>query len=67
MKYFLWSIFLPSADSRRAVVSFWQRNVHKHQLNSYPGKKVVRQTDWLDMTIIVLNGLLNSNPTNPYI
>ena len=26
MKYFLWS-FSP-ADSRRAVVSFWQKNVH---------------------------------------
>ena len=32
-----WSIFynhsLPSADSRRAVVSFWQKNVHKYWLN----------------------------------
>ena len=27
MKYFLW-YSLPSADSRRAVVSFWQKNVH---------------------------------------
>ena len=27
MKYFLRS-FLPSADSRGAVVSFWQKNVH---------------------------------------
>ena len=27
MKYFLWSS-LPSPDSRRAVVSFWWKNVH---------------------------------------
>ena len=27
MKYFLQS-FSPSADSRRAVVSFWRKNVH---------------------------------------
>ena len=27
MKYFLWS-FSPSTDSRRAVVSFWGKNVH---------------------------------------
>ena len=28
MKYFLRSFFLPSAHSRRAVVSFWWKNVH---------------------------------------
>ena len=32
MKYF-YSHFLPSADSRGAVVSFWRKNVHN---TSYP-------------------------------
>ena len=31
MKYFLWS-FSPFADWRRAVVSFWWKNVHKYWL-----------------------------------
>ena len=47
-----WNIFyghsLPSADSKRAVVSFWQKNVHNTgQLLrglSLPSKSVVRQT-----------------------
>ena len=29
MKYFLYGHSLPAAVSRRAVVSFWQKNVHK--------------------------------------
>ena len=28
IKYIFYSHSLPSADSRRAVVSFWQKNVH---------------------------------------
>ena len=32
---------------------------------SLPRKSVVRLTDWLDMTQIVLTGLFNSNPTHP--
>ena len=32
MKYFLWSF--PSTDSRRAVVSFWRKNVHKYWLTA---------------------------------
>ena len=43
MKYFLWSF---SADSRRVVVSFWQKNVHNtgQPLRglSLPSKSVVR-------------------------
>ena len=33
MKFFLWS-FSPSADSRRAVVIFWQKNMHKYWLTA---------------------------------
>ena len=33
MKYFLLS-FSPFTDSRRAVVSFWQKNVHKYWLTA---------------------------------
>ena len=29
---------LPSADSRRAVVSVWQKNVHKYWFNTYRPK-----------------------------
>ena len=39
-------ILLPSADSRRVVVSFWQKNVHNigllHRGLSMPCKSVVR-------------------------
>ena len=54
-----WNIFygpsLPSYDSRRAVVSFWQKKVHQYWLTAERTKPaqekcVVRQTDWLDMT-----------------
>ena len=30
MKYFACGYSLPSADSRRADVSFWQKNMHKY-------------------------------------
>ena len=47
MKYFLWSFSVPTADSRRAVVSFWQKNVHNtgQPLRgvSLPSKSVVKQ------------------------
>ena len=51
----------PSADSRRAVVSFWRKYVHKvlvHRLGglSLPRKSVVRLTDRLDMTLDVYRG-----------
>ena len=48
----------PSADSRRAVVSYWQKYVHEvlvHRLGglSLPRKSVVRLADRPDMTINV--------------
>ena len=53
----------PSADSRRAVVSFWRKYVHEVLVNrlglgglSLPRKSVVRLTDRPDMTIDVYRG-----------
>ena len=51
----------PSADSRRAVVSYWQKYVHEVQANSLGGlslsrESVVRLTDRPDMTIDVYRG-----------
>ena len=51
----------PSADSRRAVVSFWQKYVHEALVNRLVGlsllrKSVVRLTDRLDMTSAVYCG-----------
>ena len=48
----------PSADSRRAVVSYWRKYVHKVLVNrlgglSLPRKSVVRLTDRPDMTLDV--------------
>ena len=46
---------LPSADSRRAVVSFWQKNVHKYWLTRI---KPAQEKVWLgkltglDMTLM---------------
>ena len=51
----------PSADSRRAVISYWQKYVHIVLVNrlgglSLPRKSVVRLTDCPDMTIDVYQG-----------
>ena len=51
----------PSADSRRAVISYWRKYVHEVLVNrlgglSLPRKSVVRLTDHLDMTIDVYHG-----------
>ena len=51
----------PSADSRRAVVSYWRKYVHGVLVNrlgglSLPRKSVVRLTDRPDMTIDVYRG-----------
>ena len=51
----------PSAFSRRAVVSFWQKNVQEVLVNclgglSLPRKSVVRLTDRPDMTLDVYRG-----------
>ena len=52
---------LPSAFSRRAVVSYWQKYVHEVLDNrlgglSLPRKSVVRLTDRPDMTLDVYRG-----------
>ena len=48
---------LPIADSSKAVVSYWQKDVHQVLVNclglSLPRKSVVRLTDHLVMTIVV--------------
>ena len=44
------------ADSSRAVVSIWRKDVHSvlvNHLGSLPRKSVVRLTDCLNMTIVV--------------
>ena len=51
----------PSAFSRRAVVSYWQKYVHEVLVNrlgglSLPRKSVVRLTDRPDMTLDVYCG-----------
>ena len=51
----------PSAFSRRAVVSYWQKYVHEVLVNrlgglSLPRKSVVRLTDRPDMTLDVYRG-----------
>ena len=51
----------PSADSRWAVVSNWQKYKHEVLVNrlgglSLPRKSVVRLTDRLDMTLDVYRG-----------
>ena len=60
MKSFLRSIFPPSTDSRRAVVSYWSKygQVLAHHLGglSLPGNSVVRITDCPDMNIAVYCG-----------
>ena len=47
---------LPTADSRKAVVSYWRKDVHLVLVNclgNLPRNSVVRLTDRLDMTIVV--------------
>ena len=51
----------PSAFSRRAVVSYWQKYVHEVLVNrlgglSLPRKSVVRLTDRPDMTLNIYRG-----------
>ena len=54
-------LVLPSAFSRRAVVSYWRKYVHEVLVNrlgglSLPRKSVVRLTDGPDMTLDVYRG-----------
>ena len=51
----------PSADSRKAVVSYWRKYVHEVLVNrlgglSLPRKSVVRLTNRPDMTLDVYHG-----------
>ena len=55
------TFFSPPADSRRAVVRYWQKYVHEvlvYPLGglSLPRKSVVRLTDRPDMTLDVYHG-----------
>ena len=63
VRYPVWpyTFVSPSSDSRRAVVSYWRKNVHEVLVNrlgglSLPRKSVVRVTDRPDMTIDVYRG-----------
>ena len=63
VRYLVWQhpFVSPSAFSRRAVVSYWQRYVHEVLVNrlgslSLPRKSVVRLTDHPDMTLDVYHG-----------
>ena len=52
---------IPSADLRRAVVSYWRKYVHEVMVNCLGGlglcrKSVVRLTDRPDMTLAVYRG-----------
>ena len=57
----------PSTFSRRAVVSYWRKHVHKVLVNrlgdlSLPRKSVVRLTDHPDMTLDVYRGRKTTMP-----
>ena len=63
VRYPVWqhTIVSPSAFSRKAVVSYWRKYVHKVLVNcigglSLPRKRVVRLTDRPDMTLDVYGG-----------
>ena len=65
VRYPVWphTFFSPSADSRLAVVSYWQKYVHEVLVNRLEGlnltrKSVVRLTDRPDKTIAVYRGRL---------
>ena len=47
---------LPTADSSKAIVSYWRKDVHfvlVNRLGSLHRNSVVKRTDGLDMTIVV--------------
>ena len=63
VRYPVWphTFVSPTADSRRAVASYWRKYVHKVLVNhlgglSLPRKSVVRLTDRPDMTLDVYRG-----------
>ena len=52
-----YDLSLPTADSSRAVVSYWQKDVHLvlvNHLGSLPRNSVVRLIDHLNMIIVVI-------------
>ena len=54
MKYFLSSFSFLHQDSRRDIVSYKQKRVHKVLPSlSLPGKSVVMLTDHLDMAMTI--------------
>ena len=62
---------IPSAFSRRAVVSYWRKYVHEVLVNrlgglSLPRKSVVRLTDHPDMTLDVYRGRKTTIQQQPY-
>ena len=70
VRYLVWphTFVSPSADSRKIVVSYWWKYVHKVLVNhlvglSLPRKSVIRLTDRPDITIVFLLWSLNSNTT----
>ena len=77
VRYPVWqhAFVSPSAFSRRAVVSYWQKYVHEVLVNrlgglSLPRKSVVRLTDRPDMTSDVYRGrktTMQCNKTRPCI
>ena len=81
VRYPVWqhTFVSPSAFSRRAVVSYWQKYVHEVLVNhlgglSLPRKSVVRLTDRPDMTLDVDRGRKTTmqqqqqiNATNPWL
>ena len=71
VRYPVWphTFVSPSADSRRAVVSYWRKYVHEVLVNhlgglSLPGKSVVRLTDRPDMTLDVYRGRKTTTHNN---
>ena len=55
MKSFLLSYSL-SADSRKAVVNYWPKFVHKYWLTFKKTKPAQEKCDRIDMTLTVLTG-----------
>ena len=57
LRRFVMNHSLPTADSSRAVISFWRKDVHLVLVNrlcfSLPRKSMVWLTDYLNMTIVV--------------
>ena len=72
VRYPVWqhTFVSPSADSSRAVVSFWRKYVHKVLVNrlgglSLPRKSVGKLTDRPDMTIDVYHGRKTTTQPSP--